>query len=446
LNPRYFTDGSGKAIYLTGSHTWANLQEITGESEPAAFDYEAYLDFLVEHNHNFIRLWNWEHAYWASWAEDTLKVLYGSPNPFPRTGPGAALDGRPKFDLDRFNQAYFDRLRGRVAAAGQRGIYVMIMLFEGFSVEKKGRSKNNPSKGNPWKGHPFNGRNNINGVDGDLDGNGEGQEIQTLADPAVTSRQKAYIRKVVDTVNDLDNVLYEICNESDTASCEWQYELIDYIHHYEAGLEKQHPVVMTVPYPGGDNRRLFASNAEAISPNRDENNDYRHDPPAADGSKVILSDTDHLWGIGGTEIWVWKSFLRGLNPIFMDPYEALPGYPSSLNLPELRQWKLLRRSMGYTRYFALRMNLVEMVPHGELASTGYCLANPEGETAEYLVYLPEGGSVAVDLSATRGKLSLEWFNPALGAVTDVWRIEGGAERSLTSPFSGHAVCYIHPVP
>ena len=26
-NPRYFTDGSGKAIYLTGSHTWANLMD-----------------------------------------------------------------------------------------------------------------------------------------------------------------------------------------------------------------------------------------------------------------------------------------------------------------------------------------------------------------------------------------------------------------------------------
>ena len=28
-NPRYFTDGSGKAIYLTGSHTWNNLQEMS---------------------------------------------------------------------------------------------------------------------------------------------------------------------------------------------------------------------------------------------------------------------------------------------------------------------------------------------------------------------------------------------------------------------------------
>jgi hypothetical protein len=24
-NPRYFTDGSGKAVFLTGSHTWGSL-------------------------------------------------------------------------------------------------------------------------------------------------------------------------------------------------------------------------------------------------------------------------------------------------------------------------------------------------------------------------------------------------------------------------------------
>ena len=27
VNPRYFTDGSGKVVYLTGSHTWDNLQD-----------------------------------------------------------------------------------------------------------------------------------------------------------------------------------------------------------------------------------------------------------------------------------------------------------------------------------------------------------------------------------------------------------------------------------
>lgn len=32
-NPRYFTDESGQAIYLTGSHTWAVMQDMWLENE-----------------------------------------------------------------------------------------------------------------------------------------------------------------------------------------------------------------------------------------------------------------------------------------------------------------------------------------------------------------------------------------------------------------------------
>ena len=61
-NPRWFTDGSGRAVYLTGSHTWQVLQDhgllLRGKSgDPPAFDYEGYLKFMSSHNHNFLRLW-----------------------------------------------------------------------------------------------------------------------------------------------------------------------------------------------------------------------------------------------------------------------------------------------------------------------------------------------------------------------------------------------------
>lgn len=39
-NPRYFTDGTGKAIYLTGMHTWGNLHDFGQDDPPAAFDFE----------------------------------------------------------------------------------------------------------------------------------------------------------------------------------------------------------------------------------------------------------------------------------------------------------------------------------------------------------------------------------------------------------------------
>src|SRR3989337_391265 len=59
-NPRYFTDGtksadgSLKAVYLTGSHTWNNLIDMDKADPPAPFDYGAYLGFLQRYGHNFI--------------------------------------------------------------------------------------------------------------------------------------------------------------------------------------------------------------------------------------------------------------------------------------------------------------------------------------------------------------------------------------------------------
>jgi hypothetical protein len=61
-NPRYATDGttnvdgSLKAVYLTGSHTWGNLCDYP-ERWPT-FDFIGHLDFLERYHHNFIRLWS----------------------------------------------------------------------------------------------------------------------------------------------------------------------------------------------------------------------------------------------------------------------------------------------------------------------------------------------------------------------------------------------------
>ncbi|MCK4772260.1 MAG: hypothetical protein KAT18_05015 [Candidatus Latescibacteria bacterium] len=421
-NPRYFTNGSGKAIYLVGSHTWNNLKDTGDTPTPAPFDYEAYLDMLVRFNHNFIRLWTWELAKY-SYAENQFR--YKTPFPWPRTGSVTALDGSPRFDLNRFDQAYFHRLRSRVVDAGERGIYVSIMLFEGHGMQFSLPSW-------CWDGHPFNRNNNINGIDGDRNGDGRGTEIHTLEMPAVTRIQEAYVRKVIDTVNDLDNVLFEIANESGPSSTDWQYHMINYIREYEKDKPKQHSIGMTFQYRGGSNSTLFESPADWVSPNHEGG--YRNNPPDADGAKVIITDTDHLWGIGGNQSWVWKSFLRGMNPIFMDPY--LEADKGGWLDPE---WDPVRRSMGYTRTFAERIDLVKMKPSSHLSSTEYCLANP-GE--EYLVYLPEGGMATLELSAAAGRLDMEWFNPSTGETIGAGTVLGGAKREFVAPFDGDAVLYV----
>jgi hypothetical protein len=433
-NPRYFTDDGGKAIYLTGSHVWSSLKDMGTDDPPEPFDFDEYLEFLEAHDHNFIRMWTWE---FPKYTYDG-NPAYTEPHPWKRTGPGRAADGKLKFDLRRFNPEYFDRLHDRVAAAGERGIYVSVMLFEGHGLH---------ASLEPWcrDGHPFHRENNVNGLDGDPEKTGRVLATHTLDMPDVLDYQERYVRHLVDMVNDLDNVLYEIANESGAYSTEWQYHMIQLIKDYEATKSKQHPVGMTFQFSGvakGTNQALFDSPADWISPNPDGG--YRSDPPAADGQKVILSDTDHLWGLGCEQGWVWKTFTRGMNPLLMDPYQPFPGiseHPQwgAINSPDNPFWEPFRVEMGQTRRYADRMNLVEMVPSGDLASSGYCLANV-GQ--EYLVYLPDGGKVEVDLSDVNGQTDVEWFSPPEDQTQEAAPVPGGEKVVLESPFDGEAVVYL----
>jgi IPT/TIG domain/Family of unknown function (DUF6298) len=429
-NPRYFTDGSGKAIALGGSHVWHDLVDSGPTYPPAPFEYSGYLDFLVQHGHNFIRGWGTESLWMPNYQ------TYQGPVPYLRTGPGVATDGRPRVDLNQFDQTFFDRLRQRAIDAGNRGIYLSFMFYSSWSNQDK-------TEGNPWGGHVFNGANNINGVDGDLNGNGMGEEVETLASPTVTSYQKAYIAKVIDTLGDLDNVLYEISNEADatTAVRDWQYELVNYIHSYEAGKPKQHPVGMTsfgyTPATAGSdlafsNQWLFSGPADWIAPFGAGSTGYATNPPASTGTKVILVDTDHVWGIGGDRVWVWKSFTRGLGTQFMDPEPPLYTDTSLANVENTRY------AIGDTLRYGGRMDLANMTPRGDLSSTTYCLASVG---MQYLVYQPGSGSFSVTLPA--GSYSYEWFNPSTRAVAATGTVSvTGTSKSFNPPFSGDAVLYL----
>jgi uncharacterized protein YjdB len=435
-NRRYFENASGQPVYLTGSHTWSNLQDNGTVDPPAAFNYTAYLNFLETRNHNFFRLWAWEQAKWTA---EIAANYWITPGPFQRTGPGVALDGKPRFDVTQFNQAYFDRLRSRVQDAAARGIYVSIMLFDGWSVGQKGSHTLN----NPWKGHPFNAANNINSINGDSDGDGNGLETQTL-DISVTPIQDAYVRRVIDAVGDLDNVLYEISNESDPSSRDWQYHMIQVIRDYEATRSKRHPIGMTAMWPSGSDADLFGSDADWISITGDP-----EAPPTATGSKVLITDTDHLCGICGSVSWVWKSFAKGHNPILMDGYD---GAAIGMGAVDYNQsdpiWEQIRKNLGYARSYTLRMDLANAVPHGDkvleinggFVPTGYALAKLG---SQYLVFIPGGGSVKLNLTEVSGTLNVEWFNPSTGVATPGSPVTGGPSRTLTAPFTGDAVLFLY---
>jgi len=427
-NGRWFARPDGNAVWLTGSHTWANRQERGVEGQTPDFDYEGYLAFLEKHGHNFIRLWAWEHARWMQFVPKSTPVRY-KPLPYARTGPGKARDGQPKFDLTRFDADYFQRLRRRVVAARRRGIYVAVMLFQGFSLDKTGGRK---GVGNAWRGHPFHADNNVNGLDGNPSGDGTGNEVHTLKVPRVTRLQEAYVRKVIETVGDLDHVLWEISNESHRGSVRWQYHMIGWIRKVEAARAMQHPVGMTGAPIGA--KDLRAGPADWISP---PGKKYLTDPPPADGRKVVIVDSDHCDPWGHDPVWPWKVLLRGGHFLLMDGYVDFRLHSPARPDP---RWDPTRRAMGSARRLAERLDLAALTPRGALASSGYCLAQP-GRC--YVAMLPAGGGRKLTVELAAGRYTLQWVEPVGGRITAGPAVlSKGGKTALTSPLDPPAVAVL----
>jgi hypothetical protein len=426
-NPRYFTDDTGEPVFLTGSHTWNNLQDMGPDDPPKAFDWDRYLGWLTDLNHNFVRLWAWDSL--CTWNPDDRV----RPFPWARTGPGNAVDGKPRLDLTQFDPEHFARLRNRVASACERGIYVSVMLFEGWEVHERTST--------PLDWHVFAKDNNVNGMDivASL-ADGVLRDWITLDNPDVTGLQEDYVREVVQTVNGFDNVLYEVCNEAGPQSHEWQEHFVEFVRRCEAGMAKQHPVGVTGGMGPGDTW-LYGSAADWISPeiHPDEVADQTWGTAPYDrGDKVIILDTDHIWGVGGDEVWAWQSFCRGYNVIYMDRANDFPsGFFEHEVWPEMANPDL-RREMGKIRAYADRMTLNAATPHNELASTGYCLAVPG---REYLVYQPEKGPFSVQ--AEPGGYAREWHNPDTGESMDAGvTCCRGTCTQFTPPFEGGAVLFL----
>lgn len=116
--------------------------------------------------------------------------------PYPRTGPGKALDGEPIYDLDRWNPEFFERLDSFLAEASARGVVVELTLFS------------NTYGDSIWALNPLRAANNKQSV-----GNVDWQDYVSLRDPELVERQLALARKIVRETYRYDNLYYEICNE-----------------------------------------------------------------------------------------------------------------------------------------------------------------------------------------------------------------------------------------
>ena len=249
-NTHYFFYKDNPLVLIASDHHYGAVIDMD-------FDYVKYLDYLARNGMNLTRI------YPGAMFEPTDKYLPGNPLG-PRPGrqllpwakssqPGAnpllAEPGQPscKYDLDKWNQEYFDRLNDFVELARKKDIIVEIPFFNGMYNDC-------------WPLMAMYHENNIQNI-----GQYEDREcgLFTSADirnQNVINYQKAYIKKITTELNEYDNLIYDICDEPslqglpggsvlflpDSQVIPWINEMKEAFLQAEESLPKKHLLGQTV--------------------------------------------------------------------------------------------------------------------------------------------------------------------------------------------------------
>jgi len=362
--------------------------------------FSRYLDFVEYWNLNYVRLWMWEQP--------------GQTDIWLKNAEG-------KYDLNKLNPAYFEMVRSFTSEAASRGIYVGVMLFQGWSGTCDASRED-------WIRHPMYKLNNVNGVDGDPDTIGYGNKVHSLENSKIVKFHEAYVRKMIDVLNEYDNIIWEIGNETIESSIPWKAHLVKFIRNYEKQKPKKH-LILDGTGNGVGNNSIWITDADTFSPCvitkwGSLEDPYIGNPPIPSDSlhKPIVLDNDHLGNhfLRYTAInqrnWTFKSFTRGNHPIHMDSYDVhwdradpTPNHPLK-GVATNPHYDPQRKSLGDVQRYAKMMDLVNMTPTSDslVCSTGFCLVN---NGKEYLAYQPAtNGTISIRLPA--GKYEVTSFDAA----------------------------------
>jgi len=199
------------------------------------FDYVRYLDELKAIGLNLTRTFSGvycEDEQSFQIKNNTLAPAHGRLiAPWARSATPGNADGGNKFDLGRWDESYFRRLKDFLSRASRRGIVVELVLFCPFYEDRM------------WSLSPMNARNNTRGL-----GTMPRTEVYTLKHPLMLALHEALVAKICAELKDYDNLYYEICNEPyfGGVTQSWQDRIAAAITAAEAQFSHRHLIAQNI--------------------------------------------------------------------------------------------------------------------------------------------------------------------------------------------------------
>ncbi|NLX99201.1 MAG: hypothetical protein GXY83_23945 [Rhodopirellula sp.] len=422
-----FWQYQGQPVLLLGGSKDDNLFQIP--------DLQQHLDEMAAVGANYIRNT-------MSDRRDKGFELY----PFKR-----ATDG--KYDLDQWDETYWQRFDDMLRWTGQRGIIVQIEVWDRFDY-----SRDN------WEPHPYNPKNNINYsyeqsgfAEHYPDHPGRNKQPFFFTTPkqrnnrVVLPYQQRFVDRLLCHSLAHGHVLY--CMDNETSGEEaWGAYWAEYIRRRakEAGTQvcvtemwdawdlKSEEHKRTLDHPERYDFCDVSQNNQKKGQEHWDNFQWvrQHisgQPRPLNTVKTYGADGGRFGdNRDGLERW-WRHVLGGAaSARFHRP-------DSGLGLSEPAA-----NSLRAARKLETLIKLWEVEPANELLSQretneAYLAARPG---VAYALYFTNGGSVGLDLRKAIGSLDVRWIDIGTGDWGRRERIQGGAVVTVTAPASGHWVAAI----
>ncbi len=437
-NPRIFEfKGKPTVLVTSGEHYGAVLN--------LDFDYRVYLDELAAKGLNYTRVFTGAYVEMPGAFGIEKNTLAPAPGrflaPWARSTTAGYINGGNKFDLKRWDLAYFDRLKDFVAQASQRGIVVEVTLFSAL-YDKRG-----------WEASPLHERNNINAV-----GAVERKQVHTLDNGKLLAFQDAMVRQIVRALADADNVIFEIQNEpwanlggdigraapADAASLAWQKKMAAAIVQEGRRGGRAPLIAQNIA-----NKAVRVAEPDA---NVSVFNFHYADPPDAVSMNAHLSGVIGFdeSGFDGNEDATYRkqgwSFILAGGGLFNNlDYSFTTARPNGTDVQKAPGGgsPALRSQLGTLSRFinGFGDDLVLMRPDAGVVKAGaaYITQALVAPGRAYAVYLARGkaekpAAVALSVELPFGAYNLEWVDPTSGRSVSSQRfVHGGGVALLKGP-------------
>jgi hypothetical protein len=439
-NPRYFQWRGRPTILITSAEHYGAVLNLD-------FDYRKYLDTLAGEGMNYTRVFSGAYVEPEGAFKIARNTLAPRPGrfiaPWARSSQPGHPDGGNRFDLSRWDDAYFARLKDFVTHAAARNIVVELTLFCPMYEEVQ------------WSLSPMNAANNVNGA-----GKVGRNEVYTVdKDAALLAVQETLTRKLVTELNAFPNLFFEIANEPyfGGVTMAWQHRIADVIVATERALPVKHLIAQNIanksakiadPHPAVSIFNFhYATPPETVAINYALNKVIGDDET---GFKGVSDDIYRMEGWdfvvagGGLYNNLDYSFAAGFEDGTFEYPASQPGGGS----------RALRRQLEILSDFINGFDFVRMAPDNAVIKGGV----PSGGSARALVepgramaiYLrrksaattPANTTVTVAEPATPGDLQVElsegqwrgeWVDTMTGKVLRAAEVTGGGVRALTVP-------------